>query len=72
MPTTTAIPTAVPVPKAVAMKKRKNEKMCDALNVECLEHPKQPLDRVKQWGDKMDCGGCVRECYKECVWPDYK
>lgn len=72
LPIATAVPTALPVPKVVALKPRKNEKMCDALNVECLQHKKQPPDRVKQWGKQKDCGACVRECYKDGVWPEYK
>ncbi|MFO0587013.1 MAG: hypothetical protein U0441_05730 [Polyangiaceae bacterium] len=72
VPTATAVPTTVPVPQTITYKKRKNEKMCDALTVECLEHRAQPPERVSQWGQEKNCGACQRECYKDGVWPDYK
>ena len=72
VPVTTTAPTTAPTPTAITYKKRKNEKMCDTLTVECLEHRKQPPERVKQWGPEKDCGACQRECYKDGVWPEYK
>ncbi|HRI68888.1 MAG TPA: hypothetical protein PK156_31880 [Polyangium sp.] len=54
-------------------KLEKIERLCLALQAECLSNKRQPPERWSTWGEYKDCGACFRECKAEKgIWPDYK
>ncbi|UQA58646.1 hypothetical protein [Polyangium aurulentum] len=53
-------------------RRRKIEKECDELLVQCLENPSQPEWNRSRFGDKKACEFCHSECLHRKKWPDYK
>jgi hypothetical protein len=53
-------------------RRRKVEKECDELLVQCLENPWQPEWNRSRFGNRKACEFCHGECINDEKWPDYK
>jgi hypothetical protein len=77
-PLVTALPIASAVPTSTAtavprLSDKEREAICWPIFMECLENQRQPRN-TKTWGNKKDCGACLRECknHTNGDWPDKK
>jgi hypothetical protein len=54
--------------EAIKKKDQEVEEMCQKPYRQCLGDPWQPEWNRATYGDRKDCGGCLRECRRHAKW----